>query len=228
MNPAGRQTDERHTARYHQTASGDAADPRLTSPVYDRNIEPMIAALDAIFGGMSGPVLEIGAGAGQHAAAFARAFPALTWWASDPVAAHRASIAAWAQETGAPVPGPLDIDACANWAEDPAVREIGPLTGILAMNVIHIAPIEAAIGLFRGAAASLVSGGRLVLYGPFTEAGRHTGEGNERFDQGLRADNPKWGVRDADDLTVRAATLGLVRDTFRVMPANNRLLVFRR
>ncbi len=221
-------SDARHTARYVTKAGSDAADPRLTSPVFERNCPPMIAALTPLFEGRSGPVLEIGAGTGQHAAAFAAAFPALTWWASDPVAAHRASIAAWSAASGAAVQGPLDLDAAGDWAARADIAALGPLTAIVSMNVIHIAPIAAAEGIFHGAAKALGEDGLLMFYGPFTENGRHISESNAAFDAGLRADDPSWGVRDVEALAAFAAPLGLARHALLEMPANNRLLVFRR
>ena len=49
------------------------SDPRLDAPAFHRNVGPLTEALRARLAGRSGPVLEIGAGTGQHAAAFARA-----------------------------------------------------------------------------------------------------------------------------------------------------------
>lgn len=216
----------RHTARYTTKAGSDAFDARLTSPVFERNCQPMIAALSPLFEGRSGPVLEIGAGTGQHAAAFAAAFPSLQWWASDLAESHRASIAAWATHSQSPVRGPLNLDAASDWAVSADVAKLGPLTGVLAMNVIHIAPIEIAEGIIRGAAKALSEGGLLLFYGPFTEHGQHITESNAAFDRGLRSDDPAWGVRDVQELAACAALVGLRYEALIEMPANNRVLVF--
>jgi delta-aminolevulinic acid dehydratase/porphobilinogen synthase len=66
------------------------------------------------------------------------------------------------------------------------------------------------------------------FYGPFRENGVHTGEGNRRFDEGLRAENPEWGVRDVADIADMAKAAGLSPAALIAMPANNRLLMFRR
>ena len=83
----------KHMSRYRQDAGTN--DGRLTAPTFLRNSPPMIATLAPYFLNKTGPVLEIGAGTGQHAAAFALAFPNLTWWPSDPDELHRISAIAF-------------------------------------------------------------------------------------------------------------------------------------
>ena len=67
-----------------------------------------------------------------------------------------------------------------------------------------------------------------VVRGGDREDGAHTGEGNRRFDEGLRAENPAWGVRDTAEIGAMAAAAGLSPAARVAMPANNRLLIFRR
>ena len=57
--------------------------------------------------------------------------------------------------------------------------------------------------------------------------GSHTAPSNESFDQGLRARNPAWGVRDAREVDVLATGAGLVLDQTIDMPANNMIRVYR-
>jgi SAM-dependent methyltransferase len=217
-----------HAARYRGRVSDDPADARLQSPVFLRNSPPLLVSMAPWFAGRTGPVLEIGAGTGQHAAAFRLGYPALDWVASDPDPDHRASVAAWAEAAGLPARPGLDLDAAADWAERPEVAALGPLAAVVAMNVIHIAPIAVAEGIVRGAGRALGPHGLLVFYGPFRENGAHTGEGNRRFDEGLRAENPAWGVRDTAEIGAMAAAAGLAPAARVAMPANNRLLIFRR
>lgn len=168
-------------------------------------------------------MLEIGSGTGQHAAALAAAFPDLAWQPSDQATAHLDSIRAWVAEASLPnLHPPIRLDAAGEWP-DP-----GPLTAVLAVNVIHIAPWQVARGIVHGAAATLSPGGRLIFYGPFRENGQHTGEGNARFDAALRAENPEWGVRDLDDLSALATDAGFDAPIITSMPANNRLLCYAR
>ncbi|MFO7593838.1 MAG: DUF938 domain-containing protein, partial [Pseudomonadota bacterium] len=58
--------------------------------------------------------------------------------------------------------------------------------------------------------------------------GRFTTEGNARFDQWLKARDPQSGIRDIEKLCEEAEAAGmrLYRDF--AMPANNRMLVWRR
>jgi hypothetical protein len=48
------------------------------------------------------------------------------------------------------------------------------------------------------------------------------------FDQGLRRDNPEWGVRDTANLKKLGAANGLRLAELVEMPANNAMLVFTR
>jgi len=216
----------RHTARYFAGNAQSEADGRLYAPVFARNFPPVLAALTPWLSGRRGTVLEIGCGTGQHAAAFALAFPNLDWWPSDPDAGHCASALAWAGASGAPQRAPLALDG-AQWAGADAVQSLGPLTAVVSMNVIHIAPSAVATGILQGATRHLAPGGLVIFYGPFLEAGHATSPGNANFDVGLRAENPDWGLREVGDLRRTGADLGLEFAALVAMPANNRLLILR-
>ena len=79
--------------------------------------------------------------------------------------------------------------------------------GIVAINMIHIAPWDAATGLMAGAGATLPVGGILYLYGPFREDGAHTAPSNAAFDESLRMRNPTWGVRDIEAVSAAAVAV---------------------
>ncbi|HEY7373832.1 MAG TPA: DUF938 domain-containing protein, partial [Polyangia bacterium] len=51
---------------------------------------------------------------------------------------------------------------------------------------------------------------------------------NQRFDERLRGEDPRWGVRDVDDIQRLAASAGFAPAEITEMPANNLSLVFRR
>ena len=194
----------------------------LHAAATDRNRGPILDVLRGVLP-PSGVVLEIASGTGEHAAFFAPLFPALRWQPSDASAAHLESIRAWSAATGAENLAPplwLDVE-----------REPWPVAqadAILNINMIHIAPWSAAEALFRGAARRLPAAGLLYLYGPFKRGGRHTADSNQRFDERLRAEDPRWGVRDLDDVTALAASVGFDGPAITQMPANNLSLVFRR
>jgi len=202
-------------------------DARAFAPATGRNREPILAVLAALLPPSEGPrrVLEIASGTGEHAAFFAAHLPHLRWQPSDPDPAALASIAAWREHAGTPdnLAAPIRLDVTALW---PA--ELGPVDVVFCANMIHIAPWQACLGLFHGAAEALVAGGMLILYGPFAEGGRHTAPSNEAFDASLRARDSRWGVRDVDDVSALATVAGFALEARHAMPANNLILVFRR
>jgi hypothetical protein len=99
---------------------------------------------------------------------------------------------------------------------------------VVCINMIHIAPWAAAEGLMRGAGRVLPPGGVLYLYGPFRLGGAHTAPSNAAFDADLRARDPRWGVRDLEDVAALAEAQGLALSTRIPMPANNFSLLFER
>ena len=68
--------------------------------------------------------------------------------------------------------------------------------GIICINMVHISPWKATLGLLKGAAAILPPGSPLYLYGPYIRGGFATAPSNQAFDQNLRDRNPNWGLRD--------------------------------
>ena len=93
--------------------------------------------------------------------------------------------------------------------------------------MIHIAPYPCAEGLIAGVGRHLAPGGHFLLYGPFRIGGAHTAPSNERFDQSLKSRDPRWGVRDLEDIQALASAAGLVYERRFAMPANNQILWFR-
>jgi hypothetical protein len=58
------------------------------------------------------------------------------------------------------------------------------------------------------------------------QGGTHTAESNAAFDADLKRREPRWGVRDVDDLVREAAPYGIELREVVPMPANNLSLVF--
>jgi cyclopropane fatty-acyl-phospholipid synthase-like methyltransferase len=202
---------------------GVSADQRLFSPAVARNSAPILAVLKRLLPA-HGVVLEIGCGTGEHAVHFAEAMPSLTWLPSDPDADSRASTASWIKSTGlSNVLPPLDIDVCAKaWG----VEQTAPFDAIVSLNMVHISPWAASLGLFAGAGRLLRGGGLLFLYGPFMRDGVHTAPSNAAFDASLKASNPSWGLRNIADLERVGESCGLSLHETIEMPANNMSLVF--
>lgn len=199
-----------------------APDSRLSAPAAARNAAPILEVLRGALPAR-GTVLEIASGTGQHAVHFAAALPELVWQPSDADPRARASIAAWRVHTGlANLRAPLDLDVRSEpWPIDAA-------DAIVCINMIHIAPWEAAVALMKGAGTRLAAGGALVLYGPYRRGGAHTAPGNEAFDAQLRERDPAWGVRDMEAVEALAQAEGFACEARVAMPANNFSLVLRK
>src|SRR3546814_21133290 len=106
-------------------------------------------------------VLEIASGSGEHVVHFAAAFSQLRWQPSDSDPDALVSIAAWSAEAGpANVAPPLSLDAAAaDWPLDRA-------DAVLCINMVHISPWAAALGLMPGRAAPPGSGAPPPPLGP--------------------------------------------------------------
>jgi len=74
----------------------------------------------------------------------------------------------------------------------------------------------------------LPAGGVLAVYGPFHYGGRATSDSNAAFDAMLRERDPESGVREFEAVDALAQAAGLALQADHAMPANNRLLVWRR
>ncbi len=170
-----------------------------------------------------GTVVEIASGSGEHAVYFCAAMPGLTWQPTDRDDAALASIEAWrAQARLANLLPPVRLDAAtADWP-------VGRADAVVAINMIHIAPWAATLGLMAGAARLLAPGGFLYLYGPYRQDGQHTADSNAAFDADLQARDAQWSVRDLGDVVAAAAAEGLALDRVIPMPANNLSVLFRR
>ena len=189
------------------------------APAAARNVSPIGDVLERWLP-PNGLVLEIASGTGEHALAFARRFPRLEWQPSDPDPEALTSIDAWAEEGPPNLRPPLQLDVCAaNWPLDHA-------DAILCINMVHIAPWDAALGLLDGAARLLGEGAPLILYGPWRQASVPTAPSNEAFDLSLRERDSRWGLRLVEDFAAEAAQRGLQLAERQAMPSNNLMLRF--
>ena len=193
------------------------------SPSTARNREPILEVLAPRLPA-SGLVLEIAAGAGEHAAFNAAALPHLKWQPTDPDPEALASIAAWREHVGLPnLLPPLRLDA-----SDPDSWPIERADAVVNINMIHISPWAATEGLMTGAGRVLPAGGVLYVYGPYLEDDVETAPSNLAFDASLKSRNPAWGLRRLAEVSALAAAEGLVLAERIAMPANNLSLIFRK
>jgi hypothetical protein len=133
-------------------------------------------------------ILEIASGSGEHVVHFARSLPHLVFQPSDPEPDALLRIAGWARAAGVKnVRAPIALDA-----SNP-VWPIASADGIICINMTHISPWEATLGLIKGAAAILPPGSPLYLYAPYKREGFETAPSNQVFDQSLRDRDPELG-----------------------------------
>ncbi len=198
-------------------------DAKRYAPATERNRDAIVRVLRTVLPDQ-GTVLEIASGTGEHAVHFARAFPGLTWLPSDLDPAGLASIAAWRAEAGLPnlLQG-IEIDAGGAWDSVD-----GPIDAVVCINMVHISPWSATLGLLNGAAMRLPPNAPLYLYGPHRQRGEPTAPSNEAFDVSLKERNPDWGLRWLDDVAAQATAAGLVLASILPMPANNLSVIFRK
>ncbi len=199
------------------------SDARQYAPATERNREPILEVLCEVLPPI-GTVLEVSSGTGEHAIFFAPRLAPRKWLPSDPNPIARASIAAWRQYCPAEnLYPPIALDVCdSSWAIQ---QEISAIANI---NMIHIAPWAACLGLMAGARRHLLPGGILYLYGPFKQAGKHTAPSNAAFDESLRVQNPQWGIRDLEEVVAVAQSEGFLLVKTVAMPANNLSVIFQK
>lgn len=194
--------------------------PKPFAPACERNQAPILDVLKLYFPSRR-RVLEIGSGTGQHAVCFAPAFPDTLWQTSDR-AENLPGIRSWLDEAALPnLPPPLTLDVTGPW---PTER----FDAVFTANSLHIMPWSAVEQCFSGIARVLEPDGVLAVYGPFNYDGAYTSDSNREFDGWLKQRSALSAIRDFEAVDALAGEIGckLVKD--HAMPANNRLLAWRR
>ena len=208
-------TDDR---RFYEAPAG----ARRSAPAALRNREPIAEVLSEWLP-EQGLVLEVASGTGEHIVHFADRFPALDWQPSDIHPDALGSINALVREAALPnLREPLPIDASSpDWPIEAA-------DAVLNINMVHISPWSAAIGVLDGAARLLRQGAPLILYGPWLSEAMETAPSNLAFDAELKNRDPQWGLRKVEGFAEAAQSRGLSLAATRAMPANNLMLLFRK
>lgn len=201
--------------------------PKPFSPSCERNREPILGVLREHFADAR-RVLEVGSGTGQHAVHFAAAMPWLVWQSSDAENAL-AGIRQWLAEAGLPnTPDPFPLQATTTPAPgfSPPLRD--RYDAVFSANTLHIMGWPEVQALFAALPDALENEATVAIYGPFNRDGTYTSDSNREFDAWLKARDPRSGIRDLEavNLLADAGGLRLVADV--EMPANNRMLIWRR
>lgn len=191
------------------------------SQAAENNREPILAQLQRLLASAAS-ALEIGAGTGQHAVAFAAALPQLRWQPTETpeaLATLRLRCAA-ADLPNLAAPLALDISEypwSIDWPD-----------ALYTANTLHIVGREIVEALFAACGEQATKDSRLLVYGPFNYGGKYTSDSNARFDDWLHERDRASGIRDFEwvDGLARGAGYALVEDIS--MPANNRLVCWER
>ena len=195
-------------------------DVKRHAPATERNRDVIAETLARVLPA-EGLVLEVASGTGEHAVHFAKRFPGLIWQPSDPDPIAIASINAWRADTKLVNVRPaMQLDASADWP-------ISHADAVICINMTHISPWAATLGLLRNAARVMPPSAVLFMYGPYNPHGVPLADSNAAFDMSLRQQNPEWGLRYVDDIVEEADKIGLRLDQVIAMPANNLSLIFR-
>ena len=191
---------------------------RPFAPAAEQNKQVIFEALERF---LTGDVLEIGSGTGQHGVFFAAQNPGLCWQTSD-LQPNLEGIRSWIDDAGLDnLPEPIALDVNGVWPD-------AQYDSIYGANIFHIMNETAVANCMVGCGRCLRPGGFLAIYGPFNYHGEYTSESNARFDQMLRANDPDSGIRDVDWLQQLATAAGLDLAADIAMPANNRSLVWQK
>lgn len=196
------------------------AEVKRHAPATERNRDVIAQTLACVLP-TEGLVLEVASGTGEHVVHFAKMFPALTWQPSDPDPIALASINAWRADSNVPNVRPaMLLDASADWP-------IAQADAVVCINMTHISPWAATVGLLRNAARLLPQSAVLFIYGPYNQRDVPLADSNAAFDAALRQQNALWGLRFVEDIAAEANVSGLHLDSVIDMPANNLSLIFR-
>lgn len=190
-------------------------------------------------------ILEISSGTGQHISHFAKHLPSSIFWQpSEYETRDFSSICAYIQDYKLKnVAPPVFIDIRQHFSNWNPVRgtvecnaiELKPidkfekesLDYIYNSNLMHISSFECTEGLFLNSGELLKKNGCLITYGPYGQNGVLTPESNVRFDAGLRASDPTWGVRDIQFQLIPVAKQNKLNLLEIIdMPANNKILIW--
>lgn len=191
------------------------------SQACENNKDPILDVLREMFADVH-HVLEIGSGTGQHAVHFAAEMQHLRWQPTDRPE-HLPGIEAWRLDASLPNLLPaLELDVTApDWP-------ISATEAVFSANTAHIMSWAMVEHFFAGVGRLLPPRAPFCLYGPFNVGGQYTSPSNADFDRWLQQQDPRQGIRDREALEALGARCGLTLESEHLLPANNRLLAWRR
>lgn len=191
------------------------------SQACENNKQPILEILLRVFSDRK-QVLEVGSGTGQHAIHCAAELPHLVWQTAD-LEHNHPGINAWLNDSSVKnIRPPLILDA------DHPPWSFDPVDAVFTANTCHIMAWSSVVNLFAGLDTTMMSNAVLAIYGPFNYNGKFTSDSNARFEEFLKQKVPHQGIRDFEAINALAEKIGLTLIEDNEMPANNRLLVWKR
>lgn len=188
----------------------------------EENKQVILAQLRILYDDVK-TVLEIGSGTGQHAVYFAQQLEHLKWQPTE-LASNLSGINLWLEDAQLNnIEAPLELNVEQNNWRLPTSYD-----AVFTANTLHIMSLQHVELLFKGLDNVLNEDGLFCCYGPFNKNGKFTSESNASFDVWLKQRDSVSGIRDMAELTAFAerASLKLMDDI--EMPANNRILVWKK
>ena len=167
-------------------------------------------------------VCEIGSGTGQHACHFAQNLPQIIWQPTDKQE-NLIGIVQWVVEAQLQnLRNPVSLDVTDHsWS-------VTTMDAVFTANTLHIMPWSEVEVLFCRLQEYLFKDSLLCIYGPFNYKGSYTSESNAQFDVWLKQRNSLSAIRDFEAVEALAHKAGIQLLEDIAMPANNRLLVWRK
>lgn len=181
-------------------------------------------------------LLEISSGPGLHAFYYASQFPQMTIQPSEFMRAFFPSIEAYRESCPTKnVLKPVFIDITLDlkeWDGKFGEKDLKDCENefdyMLSINMMHITALECSLGLFINSSKLLKPGGLLFTYGTYSENGVLEPLSNLLFDQHLRSNDPKWGVRDIVELEKFAQENSMELLESYELPLHNKCLVWKK
>ncbi len=195
---------------------------RPFSQACENNKGPILEHLARLFAERR-EVLEIASGTAQHATWFAAHQPHLLWRPSELPENLPLTLPRCEDYEGDNLLEPLALDVSARpWPVDAIPH------AVFSANSLHIMPWDFVIDLFAELGQRAARDTLLVVYGPFNYKGCYTSESNAQFDQWLAARDPGSAIRHFEEVDALASGAGFALLEDNAMPANNRLLAWRK
>ncbi len=184
----------------------------------DKNQSPIYEAIEEY---LTGTVLEIGSGTGQHAVYFTRKKQTLIWQTSDLTCKHK-GIQQWINDAQQPnLLSPIELDVF-----EPV--NLPSYDVVYTSNTFHIMSEQGVYRCIELMENVLKQGGAAIVYGPFFIDEIPTAQSNFAFDKKLKNQDPEMGIRNYGFIKQKFENSHFKLMKMLPMPANNYVIVFQK